>query len=187
MKPQSRISAPGTVDDASIHVCSLLAVHDVLEETRARYLVTVINEQLMLATPHRLDTVNHLKLACNDIARPMPGLIAPDTTHIDRLIGFARHWNRQGPLVVHCWAGISRSTAAAFVTACVLNPDTPEAAIARDLRAASPSANPNRLLIELGDAALGRAGRMLRAVEEMGEGEPMAIEGKPFRLPSRYN
>ena len=169
-----------------MHVCSLLTVHDVLAATRARFLVTVINEQLMLATPHRLDSANHLKLTCNDIARPTPGLIAPDTGHIEQLIGFARRWNRQGPLVVHCWAGISRSTAAAFITLCTLNPRAPEDAIAQALRRASPTATPNRLLIALADEHLQREGRMVRAVEAIGEGEPMAGEGKPFRLPSRY-
>lgn len=183
MKPKS--SPPH--DDASVHVCPLTDVHDVLATTGARFLVTVINEHLMLATPHRLQTGNHLKLACNDIARPTPGLVAPDGSHVERLIGFARHWNRQGPLVVHCWAGISRSTAAAFVTVCALNPETPELAIARDLRTASPTATPNRLLVELADDALQRDGRMVRAIEAIGQGEPMASEGKPFRLTSRYN
>ena len=67
--PDPARPVPGPDD---VHVCSLLAVHDVLEATKARYLVTIINEQLMLATPDRLDTANHLKLACNNIARPMP-------------------------------------------------------------------------------------------------------------------
>ena len=140
----------------------------------------------MLATPGRLDSGNHLKIACNDIDRPIAGLVAPDAPHIERLIAFSRHWNRQGPLVVHCWAGISRSTAVAFAVVCALNPDTPEAVIARDLRAASPTANPNRLLIELADTALGRNGRMVSAVAAMGECDMMASEGRPFRLRSIY-
>ena len=180
-------SRPAPIDDHGVHVCSLLAVHDVLEATGARFLVTVINEQLMLATPHKLDTANHLKLTCNDISVPAPGLVAPGPSHVDRMIGFARHWNRQGPLVVHCWAGISRSTAAAFVTVCALNPDTPEAVIARELRRASPSASPNRLIVELADTALGRQGRMVRAIAAIGSGEQMVSEGSPFQLASRYN
>jgi predicted protein tyrosine phosphatase len=86
-------------------------------------------------------------------------------------------------MVVHCWAGISRSTAAAFVMLCALNPEAPEAAIARLLREASPTAFPNRLMIRLGDTLLGRAGRMLAAVEGIGRGE-VTNEAIPFSLPA---
>ena len=173
-------------DDPGVHVCSLLTVHDVLEATRARFLMSVINEHLMLATPHRLETRNHLKLACNDIAEPMPGLIAPDRQHVEDLIGFARRWNRQGPLVVHCWAGISRSSAAAFVTLCALNPDAPETAIAERMREVSRTAHPNRRIVGLADDVLGRGGSMVRAIAAIGDGEAPSGEARPFRLPSRY-
>ena len=51
-------------------------------------------------------------------------------------------WGGQGPMVVHCWAGISRSTAAAFTALCAINPQVPEELIARRLREASPTAYP---------------------------------------------
>jgi predicted protein tyrosine phosphatase len=86
-------------------------------------------------------------------------------------------------MVIHCWAGISRSTAAAFIALCALNPAAPEELIARLLREASPTAYPNRLMIRLGDAALGRADRMVRAVETMGRGV-VASEALPFSLPA---
>ena len=75
------------------------------------------------------------------------------------------------------------TTAAAFITLCALNPEADEASIARLLREASPTAYPNRLLIRLGDAALGRGGRMLQAVESIGRGE-VASEAVPFSLPA---
>lgn len=175
------------VEDNGVHVCSLLDVHDVLEETRARFLVSIINAQLMLATPHRLDTANHLKLACNDISRPQPGLIAPSPSHAERLIAFVRTWDRQGPLVIHCWAGISRSTAAAFVALCTLNPQADEHAIARELRENSVTAYPNRLLVALADEALGRSGRMIRAVEAIGAGQLAVSEMRPFRIDSWHS
>ena len=54
--------------------------------------------------------------------------------------------------------------------------------MARLLREASPTAYPNRLMVRLGDAALGRGGRMLEAVEAIGRGE-VASEAVPFSLP----
>jgi predicted protein tyrosine phosphatase len=49
------------------------------------------------------------------------------------------------------------------------------------LRAASPSATPNRLIVSYADALLGRNGRMSRAIEKIGRGEN-AYLGKPFVL-----
>jgi predicted protein tyrosine phosphatase len=82
---------------------------------------------------------------------------------------------------VHCYAGISRSTASAFAAVCALNPHRDEIAIARQIRAASPIAAPNRLIVSLADKALGREGRMLRALDEMGPGS-LTTEGRPFRI-----
>jgi predicted protein tyrosine phosphatase len=84
-------------------------------------------------------------------------------------------------MVVHCYAGISRSTASAFAAACLLNPEKDEIAIARQIRAASAIAQPNRLIVSLADKLLGRDGRMVRALDEMGPGSMLA-EGKPFRV-----
>ncbi len=89
-------------------------------------------------------------------------------------------------MVVHCWAGISRSTAAAYTALCTINPDAPEELIAMRLREASPTAYPNRLIIRLADAALGRKGRMVRAVESIGRGVP-AGEAVPFSLPADHS
>jgi predicted protein tyrosine phosphatase len=83
--------------------------------------------------------------------------------------------------VVHCFAGISRSTAGAFVTACALSPHRDELAIARALRTASPTATPNRRIIALADRMLGRNGRMIMAIEEIGPGMA-AYASEPFRL-----
>ena len=84
-------------------------------------------------------------------------------------------------MVIHCYAGISRSTASAFMAACALNPHRDESSIARQIRAASPTAYPNRLIVTLADQVLGRDGRMVRALDDMGPGN-MSIEGRPFRV-----
>ena len=73
------------------------------------------------------------------------------------------------------------AAASACAAACLVNPNRSEAAIARQIRAASPSAYPNRLIVSLADDLLGREGRMIRALDEIGPGN-MAIEGRPFRV-----
>jgi predicted protein tyrosine phosphatase len=90
-------------------------------------------------------------------------------------------WRQNAPLVVHCYAGVSRSTAAAFASVCALNPRSKETAIAAALRRASPTATPNSRIVALADELLGRQGRMIRAAEAIGPGIVTA-EAEPFRL-----
>jgi predicted protein tyrosine phosphatase len=97
------------------------------------------------------------------------------------VLGFVRGWDRHAPLVIHCYAGISRSTASAFAAVCMLNPHRDEVSIARQIRLVSPIAAPNRLIVALADKALGREGRMLHALDQMGPGS-LTVVGRPFRI-----
>ena len=111
----------------------------------------------------------------------MDGYTVPAEEHVERLIAFAGAWDRAAPMVVHCYAGISRSTAGAFVAACALNPQRDEADIAWALRRASRTAQPNARIVSVADRLLKRDGRMIRAIETIGPGD-LASEGRPFRL-----
>lgn len=166
-----------------VHVCPLSAVPDVVAGCAASHLLTCLKDHVLIDTPTAIAPGNHMRLHIDDIAQPMEGKVAPDAGHVGQLLDFAATWDRRGPLVIHCWAGISRSTAAAVITLSALNPDAPEVLIARLLREASPTAYPNRLMIQLGDAALGRGGRLISAVESIGRGE-VATEAVPFSLPA---
>jgi predicted protein tyrosine phosphatase len=164
-----------------IHVCSLARLHTTLEETRARHVVTLLKQIDLVTRPLPITAANHLHIGVDDIAGPIDGHIHPAEEHVVRLIEFVQKWDRSAPLVVHCFAGISRSTAAAFITACALRPKRNETSIARAIRSASPTACPNRLLVALADAHLDRGGRMVEALEQIGPGV-FATEGVPFRL-----
>src|SRR5688572_33482600 len=123
-----------------IHVCPLNAVPDVVATFEAAYLLTCLPGEVRVETPTGIRPENHARLFIHDIAEPIDGHVAPDAEHVAQLIAFAAAWDRQGAMVIHCWAGISRSTAAAFIALCALNPEAPEAQIARLLREASPTA-----------------------------------------------
>lgn len=109
-----------------------------------------------------------LVLSFNDISGPRDGLVAPGRCHIERLIAFIEP--RPDPLLIHCWAGVSRSTAAAYVAACWRDGPGSEEALADRLRRAAPYATPNPLIVSLGDAVLGRSGAMSKAVARIGRG-----------------
>jgi predicted protein tyrosine phosphatase len=164
-----------------IHVCSLARLYDTVAQTCERHVVTLLKQTDRVVWPDGLAPANHLVLGMDDVVAPIEGYVPPAHEHVTQLIDFVRAWDRAAPMVVHCYAGISRSTASAFAAACLLNPQRDEATIARAIRAASPIAQPNRLIVGLADKLLGREGRMLRALDEMGPGSMMA-EGRPFRI-----
>jgi predicted protein tyrosine phosphatase len=165
----------------AIYVAPLSRVESTIAEAGVGHLVTLINGETPVARPDCIPPDRHLKLAMNDICEPQPGLVCPTGVHVQTLVEFALDWDRQQPLLIHCWAGISRSTAAAFISLCALNPDTDERKLAVALREASPTAYPNRRLVALADETLGRGGRMMAAVESIGRGE-FAEEGRVFSL-----
>lgn len=164
-----------------LHVSSLAKLHDVVARTKASHVVTLINVNTVVERPATIAPERHLFIGMSDIVTAMDGHILPGEAHLHDLIGFVRRWDRTQPMVIHCWAGISRSTAAAFITACALNPGRDEHDVALALRAASPSATPNARLVEIADGVLGRKGRMRNAVASIGRGAD-AFEGTPFQL-----
>jgi len=164
-----------------LHVCSLADLHATVAATGARYVLTVMGNVDKAERPPSVPEANHLKVSMDDITEAVDGFVAPSAVHVGQVLDFVRSWRRDAPMVIHCYAGISRSTASAFAAACLLNPERDEQSIARQIRAASPSAFPNRLIVTLADQALGRRGRMLRALDTMGPGN-MSVEGRPFRV-----
>ena len=128
-----------------------------------------------------LEPTNHLRLAFNDIAVAIDGLTMPTSDHAATLMAFIGAWNREKPILIHCWAGISRSTAAAYAALCAHLPDEDEVALAQILRRASPTATPNRLIVAFADDILCRNGRMVDAVDTIGRGRE-AAEGQVFVL-----
>ena len=164
-----------------IHVCSLAKIEDTVRETGARSLITLINADYAVTRPVAIATERHLLLSMSDIVEPLEGHFPPQSTHIQHLLGFIQQWDRREPLLIHCFAGVSRSTAAAFIAACALRPERDESELAQLIRTRSPTATPNALLVALADQALGRDGRMRKAVAAIGMGE-MCYEGVPFML-----
>jgi predicted protein tyrosine phosphatase len=182
--PREMTRVPCGMSPDTIYVAPLSLVEATVTHARVSHLVTLINGETPIDTPPGIGPDRHLRLAMNDICEPQPGLVLPCESHVSELIKFARDWDRQAPLLIHCWAGISRSTAAAFISLCALNPEGAELELARRLRHASPTAYPNRLLVALADEVLSRDGRMIAAIEDIGRGR-VAEEAEVFALPAR--
>lgn len=134
-----------------------------------------LDASLVDGPPHRLE------LRFNDIAAPREGLVQPSAADIAALLDFAGGWDGGWPLLIHCWAGVSRSTAAAYVVACARSTPGREADWADRLRRAAPTATPNPLMIAHADRWLGRDGAMVRAIAAIGRGRETAL-GAAFEL-----
>lgn len=166
---------------ARLYVCSLTKVVDTVRASGARSLVTILTAGASLVRPNEIAPERHLRLAVSDIDTTQDGHVLASCEHIHSLLAFANAWDRREPLVIHCYAGVSRSPAAAFILACALAPERPECELARELRRASPTATPNRRFVALADRMLARDGRMNEAIAGIGRGAD-CFEGAPFAL-----
>ena len=170
------------MNNNAIHVCPLSRLDETLWSSGATRLVTLLTAGTLFERPAAIVPDDHLCLWLNDIAQEQEGLVAPAALHVERLIEFAHDWDRTHALVVHCYAGVSRSTAAAYIIAAALSPSRNEQELTQSLRRLSPSATPNPRLVGHADTILGRQGRMVAAIAAIGRGAD-AYEGAPFVLP----
>jgi predicted protein tyrosine phosphatase len=165
-----------------ILVTPLSALEDAIGSHRPSHIVTLLSPEHMIQTPGGFPADHHLKLGVNDIADPAAGENPPGRIHIDQLLAFSRGWDAKRPLLIHCWAGISRSMASAYAVLCDRAGPGREVEMALAIRKAAGHANPNLLLVHHADAALGRNGRMVEALKVMGP--PLQVaEGVTTALP----
>ena len=120
-----------------------------------------------------------LILFFNDITESINGLTIPKQEHIQAIIEFFGEWDEKFPMVICCQMGISRSTAAAIIGCATIRPNMDPLTITQILRERSPSATPNKKMIELADTILKRNGRLIDAVECIRQGEGPA---SPFYI-----
>ena len=165
-------------------VCPLSKVEDMVAAHEPARVISLLDPDRTFPELGDGYSGRHLRLRFHDITLPAPDRVMPATEHIREFLQFLDGWNETDVLLIHCRAGISRSTAAAYIAACYLHPDRDEHEIALELRRASVSARPNDMLVRLADEVMGRAGRMTAAIEQTGRDlEWMQIdEAEPFLL-----
>jgi predicted protein tyrosine phosphatase len=153
-----------------IIVCPLSRLQETVGKSGAQRVITLVRSEELISHEREslrgncIELDRHLWLEVDDITEALEGMIAPNEEHVEELTASLEGWNRSTPLIVHCYAGISRSTATAFVLACALLPNLAETEIAKRLRLASPATRPNTRIVAHADSYLKRGGRMVRAV-----------------------
>ncbi|WP_411034996.1 tyrosine phosphatase family protein [Shinella sp. BYT-45] len=164
----------------TIVVAPLGKIAELAVRHRCREMLSLVAPRQDFHRPAVIAAERHMIVGVNDIAfAGTGGLVAPGEAHVAAILGFARGWDRQAPLLVHCQMGVSRSPAAALLAALAVEPDQDEHDLAQRLRRASAQATPNARLIEIGDHMLGRNGRLVAAVKAIGRGADYAGDS-PF-------
>jgi predicted protein tyrosine phosphatase len=173
----------------TIVVCPLSRVHEMVAKYTPERVVSVLDPHFTFPDLGAAYRDRHLKLCFHDVHVPADGDVVASVEHARALVAFLREWQRERALLVHCRAGVGRSTATAFIAACALNPRADEYAIARRLRRASTNARPNENWVGVADRVLKRRGRMRRAIEDTGRGLPWidVAENEPFELASDFD
>ena len=165
-----------------ILVTPLSALADAIDRERPSHIVSLLSPPHMIPTPAGFDRRRHLQLGLDDVSDPLAADFPPERAHVDRLLAFSREWDASAPLLIHCWAGISRSMASAFIVLCDRMGPAREVEIALAMRRRAPHAQPNALLVRHADEALGRGGHMVAALRAMGPAI-MAEEGVATEFP----
>ena len=166
---------------ARIVVTPLASLAEVVEAYAPKRLVTMMSRPAEVERPATIAPEDHLYLTFNDIEAPREGLVPPGDHHVDALLRHVAKWDRRAPLVLQCWFGVSRSTAAGLIALMALSRDASPEDLARRLREAAPFATPNRLMIAIADRKLDARGRLIDAVSGIGRGAEVST-GSPFVL-----
>jgi len=111
--------------------------------------------------PHR-----RLALRFHDIIETRPNSLAPQKADVERVLAFGRELIEESPahLLIHCHAGVSRSTASAALILAQARPERPAREALEAVSQIRPRAWPNLRILEFGDELLGRNGEIVAAV-----------------------
>jgi predicted protein tyrosine phosphatase len=112
-----------------------------------------------------------VELRFDDVIEDVPDLVAPNRRDVQAILAFGRGLNAEpsscAHLLVHCHAGISRSTAAMTLILAQARPDLSADAILSEVIRIRSKAWPNLRIIELGDALLGRNDEIVSALPSL--------------------
>lgn len=151
----------------SLVICGLTELPTKLARLRPTHVISITdpsNEPLDFPK-----AVTVLRLAFWDV-HALDGMVAkmlsaqdrdayPSIDHARAILDFGQQVPTRGRLLIHCGAGISRSTAAAFILAAQAKPGDEWGAF-QLIKVLRPQAQPNPLLVRFADKLLGAEGRM---------------------------
>jgi predicted protein tyrosine phosphatase len=103
----------------------------------------------------------------HDCSVEEPGRRLPVEDDLRQILAFAADLKPEAHVLIHCWAGISRSTAVAYAILCQFTGPGRESDCIEAILAARPQAFPNSLIVDLADRILERRGAMRQACDKL--------------------
>lgn len=110
-----------------------------------------------------------LELRFDDVIDDVEGMVPPQKADVENILAFGRDLLTEpgvGHLLVHCHAGVSRSTASVIMMLAQARPDRPAREAVEAVAAIRPQAWPNLRMTEFADDLLGRNGELVEAVHQ---------------------
>jgi predicted protein tyrosine phosphatase len=104
-----------------------------------------------------------LELRFNDVIEPDAPGEPPSPQHVAQVLEFGAGLREDDHLLVHCHAGVSRSTAAMALILAEARRDRPASEAMAEVVRIRKQAWPNLRMIEFGDRILGRNGELIAA------------------------
>lgn len=147
-----------------IFVTSKNKVHDTVKATGAKHVLSLLDVGDSLFITPRLADCNRLLINCEDVLEATDHG-APTKEQIERFLAWAKEIPDDDTVVVHCFAGISRSTAAAITILTDRLGDF-KPAIQR-IKSVRPNLCPNPVITKFADEIFGFDGEMFKACEEV--------------------
>ena len=139
-------------------------------ETRATHVLSILDPDYPVPEAFgQYGEHERLELRFHDIIEETPGSVLPGQEHTEQILAFGRSLmaDPSANLLVHCHAGISRSTAAMALILAQAQPALPAEAVLAQVHAIREKAWPNILIMEMGDAMLGRGGSLVAATHAL--------------------
>ena len=147
-------------------VSSLERAQEAYRRFAPTHIISILSEDEPRPHFDDLDPSSHLQLYVDCETGPA-AYNATARQRTELIISRFQSWDVSNKILVHCAKGVSRSMAAAYILLCMAHPDRSESAIARQIRASAPHADPCLFMIDHADEILNRDGRMFDAIDEL--------------------
>jgi predicted protein tyrosine phosphatase len=164
-----------------IVVSSLWQIDDAIRDFNIRHVISLNDPNSVPPPIPDIPKSNRLCVEFHDVTEEMPHRITPTIEDIETIISFGRGVLDGGdPVLIHCVAGVSRSTAAGLIVAANCSTKEPDELV-KLLRNKAPYCQPNTLMIRLGDNSMALNGELISAVGSMDDPDQKATP-EPFVL-----
>lgn len=155
----------------NITVCGLSEINS---KPKSNYAISILSFESPNNYFPYLEFKNHMKLYFDDVSyvetNKKWGIVSPSQVDIEKIVLFGRYVlensKENDEFLIHCAAGISRSTAATFIILCDWMGEGREKEALKYLEIIRPNLWPNSLMVSFGDKVLNRNGKMIDAYNE---------------------